>query len=286
MINSLIQNMLKLSKIYIYPVKSLGGIRLDAANITTRGLENDRRFMLVDENGRFMSQREHPQLAIFQTEIEGDFLKITHKKTGQILTINLLPNSPLNPLSVTIWDDKTSAIEVSSKASVWFTQALSIPTRLVYMHEESQRKTDTQYSLTGKEITSFSDGYPILIIGQSSLDDLNNRLENPVNINRFRPNFVFTDGEPFEEDAWHEFTVGNIRFFGVKPCARCIMTTIDQETGEKKGKEPLTTLNKYRKAGHKILFGQNVLISQLGTVSVGDNVTVVSRKKLAKFEID
>ncbi len=278
--------MLKLSEIYIYPVKSLGGIRLDFANITTRGLENDRRFMLVDENGRFLSQREHPQLAIFQTEIEGKFLKITHKKTKQNLTINLSPPSQPSLLSVTIWDDNTTAVESSSEASAWFTKILEIPVRLVYMPEESQRKTDTQYSLTGEEITSFSDGYPILIIGQSSLDDLNDRLENPVNINRFRPNFVFTNGEPFEEDNWHEFTVGNIRFFGVKPCARCIMTTIDQETGEKKDREPLLTLNKYRKAGNKILFGQNVLISQLGTVSVGEDVTVISRKKLAKFEID
>ena len=278
--------MLKLSEIYIYPVKSLGGIRLDFANTTSRGLENDRRFMLVDENGRFLSQREHPQLAIFQTEIEGKFLKITHKKTKQNLTINLSPPSQPSLLSVTIWDDNTTAVESSSEASAWFTKILEIPVRLVYMPEESHRKTDTQYSLTGEEITSFSDGYPILIIGQSSLDDLNNRLENPVNINRFRPNFVFTHGEPFEEDNWHEFTVGNIRFFGVKPCARCIMTTIDQETGEKKDREPLLTLNKYRKAGNKILFGQNVLISQLGTVSVGEDVTVISRKKLAKFEID
>jgi uncharacterized protein len=281
--------MLKLSEIYIYPIKSLGGIRLETANITTRGLENDRRFMLVDENGRFLSQREYPQLAIFQTEIEAAFLKITNKKNGSTLKISLqysILHSFSHSIIVQIWDDETTAIEVSEEATNWFTQALDIPTRLVYMHEESQRKTDAQYSLTGEEITSFSDGYPILIIGQSSLDDLNNRLENPVNINRFRPNFVFTNGEPFEEDAWHEFTVGNVRFFGVKPCARCIMTTIDQETGEKKGKEPLLTLNKYRKAGNKILFGQNVLISQLGTVSVGDDVTVLSHKKLAKFEID
>jgi len=278
--------MLKLSEIYVYPIKSLGGIHLNIANITTRGLENDRRFMLVDENGRFLSQREHPQLAIFQTEIKENFLLITNKKTGQNLTINLSPNTQTTDILVTVWDDETSAIEVSNAASKWFTQALGIPTRLVYMPEESQRKIEAQYSLTGEEITSFSDGYPILIIGQSSLNNLNNRLENPVNINRFRPNFVFTDGEPFEEDAWHEFTVGDVRFFGVKPCARCIVTTIDQETGEKKGKEPLLTLNKYRKAGNKILFGQNVLISQLGTVSVGDDVTVLSRKKLAKFEID
>jgi uncharacterized protein len=278
--------MLKLSEIYIYPIKSFGGIRLHTSNITSRGLENDRRFMLVDENGRFLSQREYPQLAIFQTEIEGDFLKITNKKNGQNITVNLSPSSQSISVQVTIWDDETTAIEVSNEASGWFTQALVISTRLVYMPEESQRKIESNYALTGDEITSFSDGYPILIIGQSSLDDLNNRLENPVNINRFRPNFVFTDGEPFEEDAWHEFTVGDVRFFGVKPCSRCIMTTIDQETGEKKGKEPLLTLNKYRKAGNKILFGQNVLVSQLGTVSVSDNVTVLSRKKLAKFEID
>jgi uncharacterized protein len=278
--------MLKLSEIYIYPIKSLGGIRLEEVNITTRGLENDRRFMLVDENGRFLSQREYPQLAIFQTEIKGDFLKITNKKNGQNIKVNLSPSSQSTPIQVTIWDDETTAIEVSSEASVWFTQALGISTRLVYMHEESQRKVESNYALTGDEITSFSDGYPILIAGQSSLDDLNNRLENPLNINRFRPNFVFTNGKPFDEDNWHEFNIGNVRFFGVKPCSRCIMTTIDQETGEKKGKEPLLTLNKYRKAGNRILFGQNVIISQLGTVSVGDDVTVLSRKKLAKFEID
>ena len=280
--------MLKLSEIYIYPIKSLGGIRLEKANITSRGLENDRRFMLVDENGRFLSQREHPQLAIFQTEIEGDFLKITNKKNGSSLKINIqysIPQSFNHSIIVKIWDDETTAIEVSNEASNWFTEALDIPARLVYMPEESLRKTDAQYSLTGEEITSFSDGYPILIIGQSSLDDLNNRLENPVNINRFRPNFVFTNGEPFEEDAWHEFTVGNVRFFGVKPCARCVMTTINQETGEKRGKEPLLTLNKYRKVGNKILFGQNVLVSQLGTVEVGDFIEVKSLKKLAKFEI-
>jgi uncharacterized protein len=281
--------MFKLSEIYIYPIKSLGGIRLEKSNITTRGLENDRRFMLVDENGRFLTQREHPELAVFLTAIDGETLTITNKKDGSSVKVSTkysLHNAENQTINVQIWDDETAAIEVNNEASEWFTQALSIPTRLVYMHEESERKIETNYALTGNEITSFSDGYPILIIGQSSLDDLNNRLENPVNINRFRPNFVFTDGEPFEEDAWHEFIIGDVRFFGVKPCSRCIMTTINQETGERKGKEPLLTLNKYRKAGNKILFGQNVLVSQLGTVSVGDDVTVLSRKKLAKFQID
>ena len=279
--------MLQLSEIYIYPVKSLGGIRLDKAEVTDRGLKYDRRWMLIDDNNRFISQREYPQLALFKVTIKDDNLVITDRKSGKILTVSHSPIYPNTPsLHVTIWDDEVSAWEVGKIANDFFTQALEMSTRLVYMQDESHRKTDANYSLKGDEITSFSDGYPILIIGQSSLNDLNNRLAEPITINRFRPNFVFTGGTEFEEDEWHEFSVGNIRFFGVKPCARCIMTTIDPETGEKKGKEPLLTLNRYRKAGNKILFGQNVLISQLGNVLVGDAIEVISRKKLAKFEID
>ena len=278
--------MLQLSEIYIYPVKSLGGIRLDKAEVTDRGLKYDRRWMLIDENNRFISQREYPQLALFKVAIKDDNLVITDRKSGKILTVSHSPIYPNTPsLNVTIWDDEVSAWEVGKIANDFFTQALEMSTRLVYMQDESHRKTDANYSLKGNEITSFSDGYPILIIGQSSLNDLNNRLAEPITINRFRPNFVFTGGNEFEEDEWHEFSVGNIRFFGVKPCARCIMTTIDPETGEKKGKEPLLTLNRYRKAGNKILFGQNVLISQLGNVLVGDEIEVISRKKLAKFEV-
>lgn len=279
--------MLKLSEIYIYPVKSLGGIRLDNAEVTDRGMQYDRRWMLIDENNRFVSQRENPQLALFEVAIQDDNLVITDRKSGKILTVSNSPIYSDTPsINVTVWDDEVSAWEVGKLANDFFTQALEMSTRLVYMQDESHRKTDANYSLKGDEITSFSDGYPILIVGQSSLDDLNNRLAEPITINRFRPNFVFTGGKEFEEEEWHEFRVGNIRFFGVKPCARCIMTTIDPLTGEKKGKEPLLTLNRYRKANNKILFGQNVLISQLGNVSVGDTIEVISRKKLAKFEVE
>ena len=279
--------MLQLSEIYIYPVKSLGGIRLDKSEVTDRGLRYDRRWMLIDENNRFISQREYPQLALFSVAIHDDNLLITNKKTGDVLTISNSPNhSATQSLKVTIWDDEVTAWEVSKIANNFFTKALGIPVHLVYMPDESHRKTEVDYSLKGDEITSFSDGYPILVIGQTSLDDLNNKLAEPIAINRFRPNFVFTGGQAFEEEEWHEFKVGSLRFFGVKPCARCVMTTIDPQTGEKKGKEPLLTLNKYRKAGNKILFGQNVLINQTGSVSVGDDIEVISRQKLAKFEVE
>jgi uncharacterized protein len=276
-----------LSEIYIYPVKSLGGIRLEEADVTDRGLQYDRRWMLVDENNRFISQREYPQLAVFSTELFTDFLRIIDTRVNKGILVSLEPQfSEIKTIvNVTVWDDEVEVWEVSEIANNFFTEALEMSVRLVYMHEESHRKTDANYSLKGDEITSFSDGYPILIIGQSSLDDLNNRLAEPITINRFRPNFVFTGGQEFEEDEWHEFTIGGLRFFGVKPCARCVMTTIDPLTGEKKGKEPLLTLNRYRKAGNKILFGQNVLISQLGKVSEGDEIEVISRKKLDKFEV-
>ena len=279
--------MLQLSEIYIYPVKSLSGVRVEKAEVTDRGLQYDRRWMLIDENNRFISQREYPQLALFSVTIQGDNLLITNKKTGEVLTIsNSLNHSATKWLNVIIWDDEVEAYEVSEMCNEFFTKGLGKPIRMVYMHDENIRKTDAEYSLKGDEITSFSDGYPILIIGQTSLNDLNNKLAEPITINRFRPNFVFTGGKAFEEEEWHEFKVGNVRFFGVKPCARCIMTTIDPLTGEKKGKEPLLTLNKYRKAGNKILFGQNVLISQTGKVSVGDTIEVISRQKLAKFEVE
>jgi uncharacterized protein len=279
--------MLKLSEIYVYPVKSLGGVSLEETEITDRGLQYDRRWMLVDENNRFLSQREYPQLAIFEITLFTDYLRIMDSRSSKGVIVKLEPqfSEITGVIKTTVWDDKVEAWHISKLVDDFFTEALGIPTRLVYMPEESHRKTDAQYALSGDEITSFSDGYPILIIGQSSMDDLNNRMAEPLSILRFRPNFVFTGGNEFEEDEWHEFNIGNVRFFGVKPCARCVMTTVNPLTGEKKGKEPLLTLNKYRKAGNKILFGQNVLISQLGSVSVGDNIEVVSRKKLAKFEV-
>jgi len=267
--------MLKLSEIWVYPVKSLGGISLQSSNVTDRGLELDRRWLLVDETAMFLSQREHPQLALFKPEIDGDNLKITHRKLSETISI------PLQPLAneiikVTVWDDTIDAFEVSPEISDWFTKLLGFPARLVYMPDESERKVDPKYAISGEEITSFSDAYPFLIIGQSSLDDLNSRLEEKVPMNRFRPNFVFTNGKAFEEDSWRNFRIGNLSFVGVKPCDRCVMTTVDQEKGVVSGKDPLKTLAKYRNFGNKVLFGQNVIGLGLGQVAVGDEIRVLT----------
>ena len=281
--------MLQLSEIWIYPVKSLGGIALQSAKVTDRGLEHDRRWLLVDDDGLFLTQRQFPELAIFKTAIDDSFLTITHQKqTSESLQIKLNQSRFVveNKIKVTVWDDTIDAFEVSSYASAWFTERLGLSVRLVYMPDESHRKVDAVYSVSGAEINSFSDGYPFLIIGQSSLDDLNSRLKEPIPMNRFRPNFVFTAGEAYEEESWREMSIGGLPFFGVKPCGRCVITTIDQDLGIKSGKDPLLTLSKYRKAGKNVLFGQNLVGTQLGKVSVGDEIKVLSRGKLAKFEVE
>nr|WP_315250107.1 MOSC N-terminal beta barrel domain-containing protein [uncultured Flavobacterium sp.] len=273
--------MLQLSEIWVYPVKSLGGIPLQESKVTDRGLELDRHWLLIDDDGRFLSQREYPELALFKPEIAGNFLRITHRVLLESIDIPLLPvlSDTASKIEVTVWEDTIDAYEVSQTITDWFIKLLGFSARLVYMPDESERKLDPDYSITGNELTSFSDAYPFLIIGQSSLDDLNGRLAVQVSMNRFRPNFVFTNGEAFEEDSWREFKIGNVSFVGVKPCDRCVMTTVDQEKGVFSGKDPLKTLAQYRNFGNKVLFGQNLLGLGLGTVSVGDEIRVLSQNK-------
>lgn len=269
--------MLQLSEIWIYPVKSLGGIALKEAKVTVRGLENDRRWLLVDENGLFLTQREHPELALFQPEMDSEFLKITHKGTqSETLKVSVTTDySKLkSKVKVQIWEDEVEAYEVSDNANAWFSERLGFVAKLVYMPEENHRKVDPDYAVSADNETAFSDGFPFLLIGQSSLDDLNSRLEIPVPIRRFRPNFVFTGGEAYEEEKWKEFTIASLDFYGVKPCGRCVMTTINPELGIFAGKEPLRTLSKYKKVGEKVIFGQNVIAKQGGAIVVGDLVEV------------
>ena len=227
--------------------------------------------MLIDDNNRFLSQREVPAMALLQATIQEENLLITNKKTADLIVIPFAPQTS-ETMMVSVWDDNCIAQRVSDEADAWFSRQLEMSCRLVYMPDGTQRKVDEKYA-HNDEITSLSDGYPLLIIGQSSLDDLNSRLTSPLPMNRFRPNIVFTGGLPFQEDDMQQFTIGDIQFFGVKPCARCVITTIDQESGIK-AKEPLKTLSTYRAKNQKIYFGQNLLFHGSGTIHVGDMITL------------
>jgi len=260
---------LTLTEIWIYPIKSLGGITLTSAKVLPKGLEYDRRFMLIDENGLFLTQRVHPQMALFKTSISRENLTITYN--GDTLSMSLHPPATQAPRPVQIWDDLVMANEVDPAYSAWFSQRLGFPCKLVYFPEENPRAVDPRYKVNDEHV-GLADAYPFLIIGQASLNDLNTRLHTPLPMNRFRPNFVFTGGQPYEEESWSHFTVGTNRFVGVKPCARCVLTTVNQETAEK-GKEPLKTLATYRNFNNKIIFGQNVVALDHQTIAVGDTVT-------------
>ncbi|WP_337042861.1 MOSC domain-containing protein [Emticicia sp. 17c] len=263
-----------ISEINIYPIKSLGGISLTEAQVEDRGLQYDRRWVLADNEDVFMTQREHEQMALIDVAIEADGLKVSHrKKEIRPLKVPFLPQTS-DTHTIRIWDDTVSAVRVNDEADAWFTEVLGKETRLFYQPDDSVRPTDPRYAITGEEHTSFADAYPILIIGQASLDALNERLDEKITMKRFRPNLVFTGGQAHDEDQFGHFRVGNTKLAGVKLCARCVLTTINPETAEK-GKEPLKTLAQYRKNGNKILFGQNILVLEKGKIKLGDEIVLL-----------
>lgn len=281
-----------ISELLIYPIKSLGAISVTETVVEGKGLRYDRRFMLVDPNGDFMTQRTNYQMALLDVAInETAELRVWHRhRPDDVLTLPLtIPTQtegaepPRETIGVTIWDSShVPALLVSAEADQWFSRVLEKPCRLVYMPETTHRDVDPAYARE-QDAVSFADGYPYLLIGQASLDTLNQQLEEPITMLRFRPNIVVAGSLPYEEDAWQQFRIGDVEFFGVKPCARCVLTTIDPETGQK-GREPLRTLATYRQWKHKILFGQNVLAKPtgaltLGTLRVGQPVNVLQRQE-------
>ena len=260
---------LLLSEIWIYPIKSLGGIRLKSSKVKEKGLELDRRWMLIDEHGNFITQRVFSSMALFKLTMTDDFLEVSFK--GNQISIPKKSESNGSPIQSKIWDDSVITYEVNTTTSDWFSSMLGMNCRLVSFPEEGPRPVDAAYKINDENV-SLADGYPFLIIGQASLDDLNHRLKKPLPINRFRPNFVFTGGEPYQEDSWRNFKIGKNNFIGVKPCARCVLTTVDQETAEK-ATEPLATLASYRKRENKIYFGQNVVAVDHYEIYEGDEIT-------------
>ena len=265
-------NQFFLSEINIYPIKSLGGISLKQAELEEKGLQYDRRWMLVDAEGTFITQRKHFELALLQVSITDGKITVAHKTNAAQSISFALDEDTGEYITVSIWNDTAKGLEVNTSVSDWFSDFLKFKVKLVKMPLEEKRLIDPEYA-KNKEVVSFSDGYPCLIIGQSALNGLNEKLNDPIRMDRFRPNFVFTGGEPHAEDSFNDFYIGDVLFTAVKPCARCVLITIDQQTGEK-GQEPLRTLATYRTVGKKITFGQNLIPQNLGTIQIGDEIKV------------
>jgi uncharacterized protein YcbX len=233
--------------------------------------------MLVDENRQFITQREVPRMAAVDIVVEPDGL--TASTNGNSIAVPALPATG-DTASVKIWKSTVKGEFYPREVDEWFSDAIGFNCRLVVMPETSKRIVSPDYAVRRFEDTvSFADGYPFLLLGEGSLADLNSRLEVPVPMNRFRPNFVVSGSEPFEEDTWKRIRIGSTEFHIVKPCARCVLTTVDQTTGVKNGKEPLKTLSEYRNRNGNVLFGQNLIADKSGgTVRVGDEVEVIERK--------
>jgi len=265
---------LTIAALHIYPVKGLKGIDLQHARCTDRGLEHDRRWMVVDAGGEFLSQREMPRMATIWTDIADGALTLSAPEMSAV-DVPLDPR-PSPPIRVRVWNSHCDAIPVSSYADAWLSDYLGAACRLVYMPESTRRASNPEYAGDSK-LVGFADGYAYLAITQASLDDLNRRLvargAQAVPMNRFRPNLVVTGAEAYAEDDWKEVRVGSAVLRGAKPCGRCQVTTTDQATGEVTGPEPLATLGTYRHSDrYGEMFGMNLVTVTRGEVRVGDRI--------------
>lgn len=268
---------LSLASIHLYPVKSLGGFEVHEARLTDRGLAHDRRWMLVDHEGRFVSQRELAALACLHTAPVDKGFRVCDTRSNDTFDLPWSLSAGAER-SVTVWEDRMPAIEAPPGPSRWFSERLGRPLNLVYMPDNTVRAVDRSYA---EGITSFSDGFPYLIISQASLNDLNSRLPKAerVPMDRFRPNLVIAGGSPFQEDRWQRITIEGIAFELVKPCSRCVITTTDQRTGAR-GKEPLRTLATFRsglteRRKGKVDFGMNAMAATEGRITKNALVTIL-----------
>lgn len=263
---------IKVSGLFVYPVKSLAGISLDSSRVDAMGLHYDRRWMLVSPDGLFLSQRKVPRMALINTALDDQGQLTLSMKGKKDHTVPLVDNNSKTK-RVRIWNDELDVPVVSKDSDAWLSSALGVECQLVYIPDNVVRQCDPDYAKEGDR-TGFSDGFPMLLISEESLNDLNSHLkqkgETAVEMRRFRPNIVVTGCEPYAEDNWQVFKIADLQMRGVKPCSRCILTTVDPDKGERSGTEPLATLKEYRQEGNKVLFGMNVIPQTLGEIKVGD----------------
>jgi uncharacterized protein len=249
-----------ITQLNIYPVKSCGGTSLDRVRLTQRGLAGDRDWMIVDGAGRFLTQRQLPRLALVKPFLDGARLYLS---AAGMPGIEVLAGQQVGAaIQVTVWKDHCAAIDEGEDAARWLSNFLQTEVRLVRFDASTVRLSDLQWTAGVDAPIAFADGFPILVISEASLVDLNERIEQPLPMNRFRPNIVLSGLTAYEEDRVAEFVDGELRLRIIKPCTRCSITTVKQASGEFMGPEPLKTLKTYRwsRELRGSQFGQNVII--------------------------
>jgi uncharacterized protein YcbX len=261
----------QLRGLYQYPIKSCRGTALEEAVVGVRGIVADRHWMVVDSSGTFLSQRELPRMALISPRLTGGTMEISAPGMRS-LTISLGDDGPR--VDVTVWADRCVAVDEGDSAAAWFTAFLGVTCRLTRMPDEEARRVDPAYASPDDQV-GFADGFSFLLTSRASLEELNRRMPAPLPMNRFRPNIVIDGVEPFEEDGWKRIRIDGIEFTVAKPCARCAITTTDQNTAER-SKEPLRTLATFRNVkGKGVMFGQNLIHDRTGVLHVGAEVEVL-----------
>lgn len=260
----------QVSGLTIYPVKSLAAVTLARAQVEPLGLAHDRRWMVVDEAGQFLTQRRLARMCLIGAQLQAAGLWLT---APGMADLSVARPSELAVCEVQVWDDRVHGLDAGDEAAAWLAEFLGQACRLVYFDERRERVVDQQYARPGDR-TAFSDGFPLLLISQASLDDLNSRLAEPLPMSRFRPNLVVSGCEPFAEDGWRRLRIGDVELRVVKPCSRCIIPNIDPATADK-GVEPARTLATFRKRGNHVYFGQNVIADGEGEIAVGMPVAIL-----------
>lgn len=262
-----------LAALHIFPVKSCAPLPVDRADVEPRGLRHDRRWIITDESGRFLTGRQHPRLTLLKAVPRDDALALSAPGFSDLL---LSRPARADRVEVVVWNNTVPAMPGGTDADAWISGFLGMPARMFFMDERCVRPVDADYSKPGDEV-SFADAFPMLLISQGSLDALNEKLAAPVPMLRFRPNFVVAHTTAHAEDEWRRVRIGPVEFDLVKPCSRCVFTTVDYEKGEfDPSGEPLRTLLTYRRSERGVTFGQNLIPRGSGSVRVGDEVEVLA----------
>ncbi len=257
---------MQVSALWRYPVKSMRGHALQRSNVEARGLQGDRRYLVVDANGRFLTQRELPGLATLSVEVLAEGIRIDALHVA----------TPLEgaPREVTVWRSTVQARSAGEAAARFLSERFDRALELVYLPEQSRRAINPKFSRTTDHV-SFADGYPILVCTEASLADLEARIGAPVGMERLRPSVVISGCEAWAEDGWRRIRVGALELRIVKGCARCSMTTLDPRSGARLGQEPLKTLATFRRFDDEVWFGQNAIPEAPGEIQVGAPIEVL-----------
>jgi len=257
--------MIRITGLNVYPVKGCRGIAVDSARVAVTGFEHDREWLITRPDGRFITQREEPRLALIETaliETQAHAAPALRLRVPGGAELQMAPAAPGREVEVSIWKDSCAAFDAGDEAAEFLTDYLGSPVRLVRFDARRKRASNPQWTPGIEALNQFSDGFPWLLASEASLEELNNRLQRKLPMNRFRPNIVVSGLPPFGEDQLHDLTAGAVRLRRAKGCTRCVVTTTDQATGTRDGSEPLQALAKFRfdRELKGVVFGQNMIL--------------------------